>query len=522
MKLRTHILLFLFLFAFAPLFIAFAINLPLVLDRFEYFYHKAHLQNLRADFRDLDQHLASRQELVSILAKLPEPGSILNQSGETEENKLQQARQQYTSWINRILYGQQDIVQLVYLDQQGEPDYTLLRNMQTGAWEVAPQPRVSIPAYKNNKRHRAPVVISSISVREQYSKTDPRFFMTLNLSGRIVSPANQDESTGHVVMTVDVGGIARYHRDTIWAQDDGRYLFYQGEANKEGSAFDDYPELESRFAKKELTLAQDGHGNQIIWVPLLQTTENRPLWVGRHVDSSPMSDIQWAITWRVALIMLLLAFSVFFLAIRFSRKVEKLDQELTSSITTILEDNQPVQLDWKGPQEIRELAAKLSKLSQVHADNKKQLMNHAKELEDKVMDRTMALEQSRQHLENIITHIGEALLVLNPDGKVKSSNPAACAMLGYRSGQLNGMSIGDLFEEEGEEQATAFMGTWLEALIRTGVMEQIDARFRRSDGSTLPIRFTRTAIKDENGEITDILCIARDMSGFIKTSTEYE
>lgn len=92
MKLRTYILLFLFLFAFTPLFVAFSINLPLVLDRFELFYHKAHLQNLRADFRDLDQHLASRHELVSLLSKLPEPGSVLGETTEANKQEIEQAK----------------------------------------------------------------------------------------------------------------------------------------------------------------------------------------------------------------------------------------------------------------------------------------------------------------------------------------------------------------------------------------------------------------------------------------------
>jgi hypothetical protein len=60
------------------MFAAFVINLPLVLERIELFYHKAHIQNLRADFRDLDQHLASRHEMVSLLSKLPEPGVLLD------------------------------------------------------------------------------------------------------------------------------------------------------------------------------------------------------------------------------------------------------------------------------------------------------------------------------------------------------------------------------------------------------------------------------------------------------------
>ena len=71
MKLRGAILLFLLLFGLTPLVMAVAINLPLVLDRVGLFYQKAYLQNLRADFRDLDQHLASRHEMIRLLAKLP-------------------------------------------------------------------------------------------------------------------------------------------------------------------------------------------------------------------------------------------------------------------------------------------------------------------------------------------------------------------------------------------------------------------------------------------------------------------
>jgi PAS domain S-box-containing protein len=143
-------------------------------------------------------------------------------------------------------------------------------------------------------------------------------------------------------------------------------------------------------------------------------------------------------------------------------------------------------------------------------------------LEQKVQERTLELEQARHYLANIIGFMGEALLVLTPDGKIKSSNPAARKMLGYSEDELIGMSIGDIFEEEGDEQAGAFMGTWLEALIRTGAMEQIDARFIHSNGKQIPIRFTRTALKDDQNEITDIICIAKDMSGFIKIEDESE
>jgi PAS domain S-box-containing protein len=137
-------------------------------------------------------------------------------------------------------------------------------------------------------------------------------------------------------------------------------------------------------------------------------------------------------------------------------------------------------------------------------------------LEQKVAERTAALEREKQYNARIITHMGEALLVLNPEGEIKFANPAACDMLNYAAEDLRGMAIGDVFEEEADEQAGAFMGTWLEALIRTGALSKIDARFIARDGSRVPILFSRTALLDPNGQISDIICIAKNMTGYIR------
>ncbi|MEW8690412.1 MAG: response regulator [Candidatus Thiodiazotropha endolucinida] len=137
-------------------------------------------------------------------------------------------------------------------------------------------------------------------------------------------------------------------------------------------------------------------------------------------------------------------------------------------------------------------------------------------LEQMVAERTAELAAAKQHLENIITYMGEALLVLNPEGEIESVNPAACKMLDYSEADLLRMSIGDVFEEEAEEQAGAFFGTWLEALIRTGALSRIEASFIAKDGRRVPILFSRTAVKDSTGNISHIICIAKDMTGYIR------
>lgn len=141
-------------------------------------------------------------------------------------------------------------------------------------------------------------------------------------------------------------------------------------------------------------------------------------------------------------------------------------------------------------------------------------------LEEKVAERTAELEQARRYTENILLTMGEALLVLTPRGTVKIVNPAACRMLGYEEDELLGMSIGDVFEEEGEEEARAFMGTWLEALVRVGTIQDIEARLIARDERRVPILLSRTAMTDGDGNVTDIICIAKDMTGYMRVDSE--
>ena len=137
-------------------------------------------------------------------------------------------------------------------------------------------------------------------------------------------------------------------------------------------------------------------------------------------------------------------------------------------------------------------------------------------LEGMVAERTAELEQVRRYQERLLNTMGEALLVLSPEGKIKSTNPSTQKMLGYPESELIGLTIGDIFEEAETEQAEAFMGTWLEAIIRAGVIRDVEALFITKSGSRLPILFSRTALVDEAGMVTDIICIAKNMTGYVK------
>ena len=137
MKLRTRISLYLILFGMGPLLVAFVINVPMIFDRVEVLYHKAYLQNLRAEFSDLDQHLARRHETVRLLAKLPEPGLFLGDNIRQSDEELAVARDRYVAWVNQALLDQFDVTQVLFLDADGSPEFWLQRNPADGRMEIS-------------------------------------------------------------------------------------------------------------------------------------------------------------------------------------------------------------------------------------------------------------------------------------------------------------------------------------------------------------------------------------------------
>lgn len=381
MNLRGAILLFLLLFGLTPLVMAVAINLPLVLDRVGLFYQKAYLQNLRADFRDLDQHLASRHEMIRLLAKLPEPGLILGEQG--DEAQIDQARARYTGWINQILAEQQDIVQLLFLDDEAQERFWLERDAKTQEWRPTAQLPDRPPEELLGAGLRLPpgeVLVSRIRIDPDAGNRDPRQFMRLSLVSAIAR-APQAPPDGLVVMNIDVGGMAQFYRDTFWVTDRGRYLRPGQPWRDEALAFADFPGLEQLFAQQMPGLWRGERGAQIFWVPMFVTEDSRPLWVGRAVDPSPLDSFRNALVLRVAGVILVLILAVMITAGWFARRLERMGRELTAGVDRVVRSGEEVRFSWQGPQEVQAFGAKLTALAHNHAESLRDARAHTAELE---------------------------------------------------------------------------------------------------------------------------------------------
>jgi signal transduction histidine kinase/ActR/RegA family two-component response regulator len=372
--------------------VALAINLPLVTGGLELFYHKAYLQNLRADFRDLDQHLASRIEMIRLLAKLPEPGIILNPSDDDGRAELENARTRYTEWINRLMLDQPDIIEILFLGVDRGGQFRLERNRES--LELIPKldsediPRT--PEIQTAMRfNQGGVLTSPISISPEGRESGLTRDMTLRLISPIYPPfvpteneAAAPPALGTVIITIDIGGLARVYDNTYWVLNDGSYLTLSKLNQSSASAFEDFTGLEKIFSEKKLALWEGQQGNQIIWVPLFATERLGPLWVGRRVDPSPIAYVKQELFTRAALIVAPLILAILLFARWFAVRSERFGQDLLEGLKRMLNRSENVTFSWSGPQELHALGEQLSQLAKAHADNSAALHAHAQQLEE--------------------------------------------------------------------------------------------------------------------------------------------
>jgi signal transduction histidine kinase len=390
MKLRTQISLYLFLFGLIPLLVGFMINVPLIFARIEALYHKAHLQNLRAEFGDLDQHLARRHEMARLLAKMPEPGMLLTSEDRKTAKDLKAARSGYVNWVNQVLIDQFDITQVLFLDEEDKPIFWLDRNIKNGRLEIKSDgyPSVNTRLLEASREVAPGVVLNGpIIFNRAAGAVMPDRFMQMSLVSPVVIPllsgeeGTLKEQRGTVIVYIDLGGLATAYRGNYWVLGDGQYLPSPSGEIRPTTAFEDFPGLQALFEKGELALWEYGN-QQVLWVPLFETEDSGTLWVGRSVDPSPLAQLRRAVELRIAYIAMGLLVVVYIVARLIAVKTERLGRELTDRISRVLEHNEEVEFSWRQPQELNELGNNLTRLATTHAANTRAMNNYARELED--------------------------------------------------------------------------------------------------------------------------------------------
>jgi PAS domain S-box-containing protein len=124
-----------------------------------------------------------------------------------------------------------------------------------------------------------------------------------------------------------------------------------------------------------------------------------------------------------------------------------------------------------------------------------------------LQDNRTQLLAAKDYTANIITSMLEALLVITPDGTIQTVNTAVCLLLGYQESELLGQPMAMIFPPQ-----TASEEAWLDRLLSSGCIQDVTTTFVTKDGRHLPVSFSGSVMRNQDGAVQGIVCVAQDIT----------
>jgi PAS domain S-box-containing protein len=112
-------------------------------------------------------------------------------------------------------------------------------------------------------------------------------------------------------------------------------------------------------------------------------------------------------------------------------------------------------------------------------------------------------------LQAIFNHLPDAVLVVDPQGRITLCNPAVARVFGYAPEEMIGKSSAILHETPAEFERTLEFN---ERLKGHDPLHLRAARFRRKSGEAFPAETVATALHDQDGHFIGVLSLNRDIS----------
>jgi PAS domain S-box-containing protein len=125
-------------------------------------------------------------------------------------------------------------------------------------------------------------------------------------------------------------------------------------------------------------------------------------------------------------------------------------------------------------------------------------------------------EESTRRLAAIVEHSSDAIIGVAPDGAIRTWNPGAETLYGYSADEAIGRSIADTAPPDRADEAV-----WLVRQVLEGraITNHRTVR-RRKDGSLVDVALTLSPVRADDGEISGIAGIVRDITEELEIERE--
>lgn len=120
---------------------------------------------------------------------------------------------------------------------------------------------------------------------------------------------------------------------------------------------------------------------------------------------------------------------------------------------------------------------------------------------------TAELEELRAYHEDLLSSLQDAVIILDPEGRIASLNPAAEELTGFSRPQVAGRPLAAVFPPP---SALAALTAKTVAMNRSHA--DFDAQVVRSDGTRLPVSTVVSLVSDPTGRNRGVVLVLRDLS----------
>jgi two-component system CheB/CheR fusion protein len=155
---------------------------------------------------------------------------------------------------------------------------------------------------------------------------------------------------------------------------------------------------------------------------------------------------------------------------------------------------------------IEGLAVTFTDITKRHQDEQ-EIRNLNAELEQRVVDRTVALRHSEERIRAVVDAAMDAIITIDDEGAIETFNAAAERMFGYSAAEAIGRNVEMLMPSPDRERHGSYLNRYRQTGERRviGAVRKLTAK--RRDGSTFPIELSVSEVKHLNvftGIVRDI------------------
>lgn len=125
-----------------------------------------------------------------------------------------------------------------------------------------------------------------------------------------------------------------------------------------------------------------------------------------------------------------------------------------------------------------------------------------------------SLENLRRQHQLILNSVGDGVYGVDLQGRVTFVNPAAASMIGWQTEELLGQSMhGILHHSHADGTPYSLHACPIYAAFQDGIVHRVnDEVFWRKDGTSFPVEYVSTPLRDEQGKLIGAVITFRDIT----------